>query len=87
MELMDGCGNKGVAGIFSYVRHSWYVHFSSRMNRLGTASRAGAFHRQSLYTSQKTWNTLLQIRRVQWRLSRIPTGALRTAMRRMDLGP
>ena len=48
------------------------------MDRLGTASRAGAFHWQSLYTSQNTWNTLLQIRHMRRRLLQIPTGALRT---------
>ena len=49
------------------------------MNRLGTASGAGVFHRQSLYTSQNTWNTFLPIRHMRRRHSRIPTGALRTA--------
>ena len=50
---INGCGIKGAAGIFSYVRRSRHVHFSSRMNRLGTASGAGAFHRPPLYTSSK----------------------------------
>ena len=52
--------------------------YTSHMNRLGTASGAGAFHRQSLYTSQNTWNTFLPIRHMRRRHSRIPTGALRT---------
>ena len=36
-----------------YVQHCRYVHFSSRMNRLGTASGASAFHWHLFYSSSE----------------------------------